>query len=1073
MATRVSAVRLELQNLAQLLSGSKQAEEGIKRIGLAVDGLVEADRRATLAVRASSRERIAAANAESKERLAAAEKSIQAEKRQTMELRAQLAQQAAARQQAARAASQQSAPTASSGAGALGGIGRSALGFGLGLLGVQGVQQTLGTAVELDRMAAQARVTNIALTSLAGGGGQAAEAIRQIQSVAPGSTSALEAAGAATTILTQKLNSSAVSVGEISKAIAIIPQLSPSIKSTGDALAQLTLFSSSSAFARADQLLVTADAVKQRIQELQAAYPGLSDAQAKAAATVQLINERFSAVGDTMAANVPGIQKLANAFEDLKLAIATGGIGPVDNFFGGLASGINSINVAFGGGTLQARDTALQDVRHELEKQLTASQQNFSFDKIFGGDGGASELNRQLQRVDVLANSIKDANELAATGAPAALEYQKALQGVLTEVINQGRFTPELAAQLAEVRGQYIETARAADLYAQAREQARQQEASIAAATNLAELNEARTQIDELTKSSLDLFAQGAPGAGDLSESLIELQTHLAGSTQLSEEDAAAVAEAAAQHQLLTAAAGGSVGALSAAEQAKLNDSVAAYQAAQANQTLAASIAAIAQAQAGVARGIVGDLSGLIGSGLINAGQAGALNTAINTKTQAGFAGIQAQGLTGPALSFATAQLQREITEPFRQLQQIETDMTREAQEQHRSAQGASREWNKAQKDAEKAAKATAKALEGVEGLFSPSKVTQQQLDIAEAGGAVNLPDDFLRRFRDVSENFEKNGFRDDFGQQQLDEARAALQRIGIQPLEDLKGVFAQFEEAWSNLSLFSSEENLALINQQAVQDQLRLQEQMEQGRKNIYKLFGVAIDDATEAVSGGGGGIPPIDQEALQKKIEDAQKAFIDKLLMGLGVGPGGTSDAALASVVTGVGGGDAARGGLGGLQQSFDNTATTSDILRGTFEGVTTTADILREAFGRVGDSTDAYVAKQDAIPQLVWQGEGGVIDTFPNWKGEEGVIPEFPGWDAWLGPEKVDTGPADIGASGTTGSNTVPSGSDVIRESMTQPSSSTTNNTKTTTVTISSTQSTGSLVADWSILQAQGAV
>lgn len=1076
MAVRLAGVRLEAQNLAQYLNGTKQADDAYKRLTQTLQAFAQADQRATTAVRGAMQQRVAIAKAESTERIQAAKATsaqiIEQERRATATLRAELQQQAAARRQAAAA---QRAASGGAGsftdklsAGVVGGIGRSALGFGLGLLGVQGAQQALGTTIELDRMAAQSRTTNIALTALAGGSGQAAEAIRQIQSAAPGSTNALEATGAAATIMTQKLNSSAVGVGEIAKAIAIIPQLSPSIKSTGDALAQLTLFASSSAFARADQLLVTADAVKQRIQELQAAYPGLTDAQAKAAATVQLVNEQFKEVGAALAENVPGIQKLTTAFEDLKLAIATGGIAPVDSFFGGLASGINSINVALGGGSLATRDATLGALRSDISKQFTDAQRNFSIEEGFGSRSGEKFLGGQVEEIDRLIASVKQANDLAASGAPAALEYQAAIQSIVTAVVNQRSVTEGQILDLQRLQILYPEIAAGAEAYAAAQQKIAEEQSTAAAATNLAELNEVRAQVDELAKSSLDLFDGGAPGAGELSSALIELQTHLAGSTQLSEEDAAAVQEAAKQHQLLAAAAGQSVGSLDAAAQAKLNDQVAALQDAQANQVLAASLQAVAAAQAGVARGVVSDLSGLIGSGLINAGQAGALNAQIQGQANAGFAGIQGQGLTGSALSFATAQLEREITEPFRQLQQIEVDMTREAQEQHRSAQGASKEWNKAQKDAEKAAKATAKALESVEGLFSPSKVTQGQLDIASAGGAVNLPDDFLRRFRDVSENFEKDGFREDFGGAELEQAREALRRIGVQPLEDLKGIFAQFEEAWSNLSLFSSKENLALINQQAVQDQLALQQKMEEGRKNIFELFGVAIDDATEAVGGGGGGIPPIDQEALQKKIEAAQQKFINQMLMGLGIGPGGTSDASLASVVTGAGGGDAARGGLGGLQQSFNNTASTSDILRGTFEGVTTTADILREAFGRSSEAADVWATKVNDIPPVIWQDH---IDEFPAWK--EDIIDAFPGWEHWLGPEKGTAPPPDgaIPSSDDVGV-THPGTSDIIRESMTQPASNTTSNTRTTTVTINTNQSTGSLIQDSAILQAQGA-
>lgn len=1086
MAVRAAGVRLEHQLISKFLTDAHSADDAWAKNIKSVLAFAEAEKRATATILSAEKQRAAAATAESKERQAAAEKNIQAEKRQTATLRAELQQRAAAQRQATReAAAAQRAASGGGGsftdrlsAGVAGGIGRSALGLGLGFLGIQGAQQALQSIVELDRLRGQAVRTQIALTSLAGGGVQASAAIRQIQSVAPGASSELEAAGAATVLLTQKLNSSAVSLGEIARATSIIPQVSSSIRDQSDAIGQLTLFGNSASFARADQLAVRASDVQARVKELAATYPELDDAQLKVAATVQLINERFDALGDAAANNVTGIESLSSAFADLRQTIAGGAVGAgVDSFFKQIADGIRTVNLAAGGGTDADRLLLLSRLVGRggnvnapggfrlpgggLPSTFTTQSQT----DVAGGFRIPGLDEPQVHTIETGADALQRFKEQAEQtittlekGGSAAAPFLEAVRSQIDAVLNAEAATNADVEALIRQENSFRNTALAAADFTQVVSESTKQ--FLDEQAGIRQLAEARAQIDALAKSSLDLFAGGAPGADELSESLIELQTHLAGSTQLSEEDAAAVGELEKVYRLLVAATGGSVDGLSASEQAKLNDAVAAYEDARAHRELKAALDAVRIAQAGVSRGIVSTLSGLVGSGTINQGQALAIERFQQQQAASGFANIEAQGLKGSALAFATADLQRTIEAPLREWEQVQKNITTEAHAQHQASQGASKEWNKAQKDAEKAAKATRQALESVEGLFGASKVTQGQLDIAEAGGAINLPDDFLRRFRDVSENFEKNGFREDFGQEQLNEARAALERIGVQPLDDLKGIFAQFEEAWANSSLFSAKENLALINKQAVEDNLKLQQKMEEGRKNIFEMFGVAIDDSVEAISGGGS--TPFDQEALNAKLAAAEAAFWDKV----------AENARLATSfnTSGVSLSDQVRGGTGGgLQDAVNGFTNTADILRGTFEGVTTTADILREAFGRVGDSTDAYIAKQDAIPQLVWQGDGGVIDTFPNWKGEEGIIPEFPGWEAWLGTEKAGSGPATPAQEGTT----TPGTSDIIRESMTQPSTNTTSNTKTTTVTISSTQSTGSLVQDWAVLQAQGAV
>ncbi|MCB0096882.1 MAG: hypothetical protein KDE46_14235, partial [Caldilineaceae bacterium] len=67
-----------------------------------------------------------------------------------------------------------------------------------------------------------------------------------------------------------------------------------------------------------------------------------------------------------------------------------------------------------------------------------------------------------------------------------------------------------------------------------------------------------------------------------------------------------------------------------------------------------------------------------------------------------------------------------------------------------------------------------------------------------------------------------------------------------------------QFAEAWDSSVLFADEANLRFINQDAVQLQIDLQEKAKKGQENIYKLFGIAVDEAVSAASSGisGGGI-------------------------------------------------------------------------------------------------------------------------------------------------------------------------------------------------------------------------
>lgn len=157
------------------------------------------------------------------------------------------------------------------------------------------------------------------------------------------------------------------------------------------------------------------------------------------------------------------------------------------------------------------------------------------------------------------------------------------------------------------------------------------------------------------------------------------------------------------------------------------------------------------------------------------------------------------------------------------------------------AAKGAAKDFNSAAKSArsafENVAKSLESALRNVEGLFGTSKVTQEDLDIAKAGGAVNKADDWLRQLRDEVEHGK------DWAGVSIEQAKEALSRIGVETGDSAKEILARFEQAWSDSSLFASKENLALINQDAVRQQLAIQDKIKEGQKNILELFGATVD--------------------------------------------------------------------------------------------------------------------------------------------------------------------------------------------------------------------------------------
>ncbi len=151
---------------------------------------------------------------------------------------------------------------------------------------------------------------------------------------------------------------------------------------------------------------------------------------------------------------------------------------------------------------------------------------------------------------------------------------------------------------------------------------------------------------------------------------------------------------------------------------------------------------------------------------------------------------------------------------------------------------------------AKKANQELRSALDKVPGLFSASQVTEQDMKDTELGVYQEKADEYLRRLRDEVQN------GNDWEDVSLEEARAGLERAGLEVGSTAEQTVALLEKAINDSSLYSAVENIPIfINEEAVKFTQELQSKSEEGRKNIYEYFGLVTDEAVSAATGGGGG--------------------------------------------------------------------------------------------------------------------------------------------------------------------------------------------------------------------------
>lgn len=259
------------------------------------------------------------------------------------------------------------------------------------------------------------------------------------------------------------------------------------------------------------------------------------------------------------------------------------------------------------------------------------------------------------------------------------------------------------------------------------------------------------------------------------------------------------------------------------------------------------------QISAGTYAGITANLTGTL---LTLAQGAGIATNAIYALNQAqsdmsnlpGYAGGFAVG-GSISQRIATQQQAAGREQNRREMERYNRDMARA---QERSAVRA----GKALEDgAKKAAQELKSALDKVPGLFSATQVTEQDMKDTKLGIYQDKADEKLRRLRDEV----LNGV--DWADVSIEDAKAAIERIGVQAADTKEGILQQFENLWNSQALFADMANVEQwIDKAAVEAQLDLQKKSEEGRNNIYKYFGVQIDEAVTAATGGGsGGAAPV----------------------------------------------------------------------------------------------------------------------------------------------------------------------------------------------------------------------
>lgn len=599
-----------------------------------------------------------------------------------------------------------------------------------------------------------------------------------------------------------------------------------------------------------------------RIAEQAALNNGLTDENAQRLEVLSRSLERvtqntieFNEAQAEAAQNEYDLAKLTDTFRQLDTMIADAAAFTPAQLSGADAlvqSLINlKIEIAAAGGASEEQAAALAEMDRFLDLVAAGSDDVAASAFRMGhalksAIGIAADLSGSLE--SQLSALVSD-GAISVDQAIALYEkQQKFIKDTANDVANSGMSGPEQTFALAEAQRIASEEIRLIQETAKARRDANQ--------IGLQEQQAFYSQIDAMLQRSSQFDESFLPGAQKMQQDLINLRMEIAATGQITDQQRAMLSQYSSTLDIAANAVGylGNAQIQAAIASGNLNSAlmtipgyldavkISAWQAGAAIQ----SVFAITNQLSGTAQS---RLEALVRSGTITPGQAETVARRSDVSIQQQASSIGYSGMSDREKAFAVAGAEAVV---FEEITHIEEVARLREEADRKAAQEAERAFKGAAKTAGQEFKDLASDLRGIPGLFGTSDVTEADMLKAQSGLYQDKPDEWLRRLRDEVQNGK------DYEDVSIEQAREALSRVGIVAAENAEDVLAQVEEAWNNSVLFSDKANLELINQDAVQMQLELKEKSRQGQQNIMEYFGVVVDEAVGAITGGGGATPP-----------------------------------------------------------------------------------------------------------------------------------------------------------------------------------------------------------------------
>ena len=430
----------------------------------AAQGAIQAQNRETSVARSESQLRIIAARAESQERIIlarqAATAAAEAEKRTTATVKAELAQQAAAARQAA---AQTPTPGAAGATGTslAGRLGQAALAGVAGYFTIQGAQAIARQAVALDELRTKALRAEVAFKILSGGATSAARNLKAIQDAGGGAIDQLTAMTLGTQLSALGLAKTSDEFGKLTRAARQVALVSPVIHDVQGAISELSLAAANLSFRRLDQLGLTVDDVKGRMESLMAANAGMSDSDAFLAASVDALEAKFGTLLDTTEAGATGLERLRTAWSDFTVTIATSPVGTgTDNIFGWFAEQLDTADtmIKAASGDISAQMESLAaDVQQKI-RMLSLPQDESIFSFIIPD----VDNSQQIAALEQLQAAMDATNAAVAAGVPFADEYQTAVMRAADAILAENDANGAQLSILGAILNWYASTGAAA-----------------------------------------------------------------------------------------------------------------------------------------------------------------------------------------------------------------------------------------------------------------------------------------------------------------------------------------------------------------------------------------------------------------------------------------------------------------------------------------------------------------------------------------------------------------------------------------------------------------------------------